>query len=108
LPARGLVIVPEGVHFRTLARGLVINSIKGQFHEIWEFLMDIHRKSIVLRSTADIFSNFYVLSSLSYSIKRTSTVKTINLPISCAIGVPLANASKIYRIYRYSTLPDFW
>jgi hypothetical protein len=24
------------------------------------------------------------------------------------IGLPLANASKICRIYGYSTLPDFW
>jgi hypothetical protein len=24
------------------------------------------------------------------------------------IGMPHANASKIYRIYGYSTLPDYW
>jgi hypothetical protein len=32
--------------------------VKGQFHKIWVFLLDIHRKSIVSRSTADILRIF--------------------------------------------------
>jgi hypothetical protein len=42
--------------------------LKRQFHEIWDFLTVVHRKSIVSKPTADIFKNFYVVSSLSYSI----------------------------------------
>ncbi len=40
-------------------------ALKRHFHEIWEFfLMDIHWKSIVSRSTADIFKKLRVAIEL--------------------------------------------
>jgi hypothetical protein len=50
--------------------------------------MDIHRKSNVSRSTADILK--FVMSCRPLQI-----------------GMPLANASQICRIYGYITLPDY-
>jgi hypothetical protein len=35
-----------------------IPCLKGQLHEIWDFIMDIHTKSIVSGSTADILNIF--------------------------------------------------
>jgi hypothetical protein len=64
--------------------------------------MDIHRKSIVSRSTADILKTF--MSCLKDPIRLMQ--KTYLFPVQ--IGMPLANASKICSIYGYSTLPDYW
>jgi hypothetical protein len=49
------------------------------------------------------------MQKLSYfQCKRSTAVDAKNLPISCAIGMPLVNASKFYRIYGYSTVSYYW
>jgi hypothetical protein len=70
--------------------------------------MDIHRKSIVSRSTADIFTFICRVVIELFDLKDPIQLmqKTYLFPVQ--IGMPLANASKICRIYGYSTFLDYW
>jgi hypothetical protein len=70
--------------------------------------MDIHRKSIVSRSNDDIFKIFccVVIELFNLNDPMQLMQKTYLFPVQ--IGMPLKNASKICKIYRYSTLPDYW
>ncbi len=62
--------------------------------------MDIHRKSIVSRSIADIFKILCCVIIESFNLKDQMQLmqKTSLLPVP--VGMSLANASKICRIYR--------
>jgi hypothetical protein len=70
--------------------------------------MNIHRKSIVSRSTADVFKIFMLCHHCVIQFRRSNAVnaKTYLFPVQ--IGMPLEKASKICRIYGYSTLPHYW
>jgi hypothetical protein len=83
----------------TACKSFQKGRLKGQFHEIWGFLMDIHRQNIVSRSTTNIFKIFiYVVIELFHLKDPMSLMrKTYLFPVQ--IGMPLANSSKICRIY---------
>jgi hypothetical protein len=49
---------------------------KGQFHEIWDFFQ---RKSIVLRSTPNVFKNFMLCCHWVIQFKRSNAVSEIKL-----------------------------
>jgi hypothetical protein len=70
--------------------------------------MDIHRKSINSRSTADIFKIlcFVIIELTNLKDPMRLMQKTYLFPVQ--IGMPLANASKICWIYGYSTLLNYW
>jgi hypothetical protein len=70
--------------------------------------MNLHGKSIILRSKAYILKFLFCfvieIFNLIYPIMLMQ--KSYLFPVQ--IGFSLANASKIYRIYRDSTLSDYW
>ncbi len=70
------------------------------------FLTVIHRKSLESRPTSDILKFLCCVVIELFSLKDPIRFmqKTYLFPVH--IGMPLANASKICRIYGYSTLPD--
>ncbi len=82
-----------------------VRPLKGQFYEIWGFFMDIHRKSIVSRFLK-FLCRVVVIELFNLKDLMRLMQKTYLFPVQ--VGMPLANASKICRIYGYSTLPDYW
>ncbi len=59
-------------------------SLRDSVTKFGTFLIDIHRKRIILSSTADILENFALCQGLDIEFKRFHTVNAKCLPISCA------------------------
>jgi hypothetical protein len=70
--------------------------------------MDIHRESIVSRSTTVILTFLGRATIELFNLKDPMRLmqKTYIFPLQ--LGMPLANAYKICRIYGYRTLPNYW
>jgi hypothetical protein len=66
--------------------------------------MDIQRKSIVSRSTADIFKIFCCVVIEFFNSKDPMRLMKKTYLFSVQEGMPHANASKICRIYGYTVL----
>ncbi len=90
----------------------MINPFKGKFHKIWRFFnghtQEEHRFEIYRRYFLKFLCCFDICRVIQFKRSIAVNAKNLSYLFPVLIGLPLANASKIYRIYGDVTLSDCW